>query len=300
MNVPAVQRILVMGCSRSGTTLLQSMLASHSRVHTFPETGVFLKAFGMRGTVLPWARLGLTIGKERKALARLLASQSGAPGQVPRLPPRRVSLSRSLADVAAFLDGLAEAHGKDVWLEKTPRHVFHARRIRRAIPGALCIHMVRDSRDVVASIVDRGKKYPDRFPRQSDPSYGIRQWNRSMRATEAAMKKPGHAVVIYESLVAAVETTLRTLCGIVGLEFEAEMLTPADRASFTSPDEEWKSQVNAPVEAASSKFEKLFDEVARARINLRLETDIYERMRADASKVPGGVLFSGIGAAWEG
>ena len=300
MNVLAVKRILVVGCSRTGTTLLQSMLASHSRGHTFPETGVFLKAFGMRGTVLPWARLGLTLGKERKALARLLSSQQAAQSQLPSLPPRRFSLSRSLPDVAAFLDDLARAHGKDVWVEKTPRHVFHARRIQRAVRGAIPIHVVRRGEDVVASIVDRGKKYPERFPRQSDPAYGVRQWNRSMRATEAAMKEQGHAVVIYESLVAAVEPTLRALCGIVGLDFEPGMLTPADRASFTNADEEWKSQVNAPVEAAFSKFEKLFDEVTRARINERLETDIFERMRAEASKMSGGVLFSGIGAAWEG
>jgi len=286
-----------MGCSRSGTTLLQSLLASHSRVHTFPETGVFLKAFGMRGTVLPWVPLGLTLGKERKALARLLdsqsASQSGASGELPQLPPRRCSLSRSLADVTAFLDALAEAYGKDTWVEKTPRHVFHARRIQRAVPGALCIHMVRKGEDVVASIVDRGKRFPERFPRQSDPSYGIRQWNQSMRATEVAMKEPGHAVVFYESLVAAVDPTLRTLCGIVGLDFEAGMLTPADRTSFTSVDEEWKSQVNAPVEMASSKFEKLFDEGTRARITERLERDVFQRFQEQALERPGGVLVSG-------
>jgi len=296
----AFRRILVVGCSRSGTTLLQSLLASHSRIHTFPETGVFLKAFGMRGTVLPWVHLGLTAGKERNALARLLDSQSGAPGELPPLPPRRYSLSRSLADVAGFLDALAEAYGKHAWVEKTPRHVFHARRIQRAVPGALCIHMVRKGEDVVASIVDRGKRYPERFPRQSDPSYGIRQWNQSMRATEGAMKGPGHAVVFYERLVAAVEPTLRTLCGLVGLDFEARMLTPADRASFTSADEEWKSQVNAPVEMASSKFEKLFDEVTRARITDRLETAIFEGLKEQASDEPGGVLFSEAGGAWKG
>ena len=194
----------------------------------------------MRGTLLPWARLGLTFGKERKALAKLLASQSGAPAPFPGLPPRRYSLSHSLADVAGFLDGLAHAHGKDTWVEKTPRHVFHASRIGRAVPGVLCVHMVRDGRDVVASIVDRGKKYPERFPRQADPGYGIRQWNRSMRATEVAVEEPGHAVLFYESLVAGVERTLRAICRVAGLDFEAGMLAPADPSSFTGADEEWK------------------------------------------------------------
>ncbi len=287
------RRILIVGCSRSGTTLLQSLFASHSRVHTFPETGVFLKAFGMRATVLPWARLGLTLGKERKTLARLLSSQRPTVGPLPALPPRRISISHSVSDVVAFLDSLAKAHGKDSWVEKTPRHVFHAARIQRAIPGALCLHMVRNGRDVVASIVDRARKYPDRFPRQANPAYGIRQWNRSMKATELAIRESGHAVVFYESLVTGVERTMRTLCGVVGLEFEAGMLAPADRERFTSPDEEWKSNVNASVEAAPSKFRSLFDEATQDRITRRLELSVFDRMLEKAAKGPGGVLVSG-------
>ena len=147
----------------------------------------------------------------------------------------------------------------------------------------------------MASIVDRGNRFPERFPRQSDPGYGIRQWNRSLRATEAAIKDPGHIVVFYESLVEGVEATLKTLCGIAGLEFEEAMLTPADRSSFTSPDEEWKHQVNAPVHAATSKFEKLFDEATRLWITRRLELGIFERIRRHASELSGGVLFSGEG-----
>jgi hypothetical protein len=293
MSAADFRRILVMGCSRSGTTLLQSLLASHSRVHTFPETGVFLRAFGMRGRVLPWARLGISLGKERKALARLLSVQKEAQGALPWLPPRRLSLSRSLSDVAGFLDGLAAAHGKDAWVEKTPRHVLHCRRIQRAVPWAICIHMVRGGEDVVASIVDRAKRYPDRFPRQADPTYGIRQWNRSIRATAVALEGPGHAVVFYEDLVSEVEPTMRALCTILDLDFEPGVLTPADRASFTGPDEEWKSQVNGPVEKAQSKFEQLFDEGERVRISQSLDTGVYDALRARASEQAGGVLVSG-------
>jgi len=294
---PGYRRILVMGCSRSGTTLLQSLLASHSRIHTFPETGVFLKGLGMRGRALPWTLLGLTVGKERKALARLLTSQQQAPGPLPVVPRRRFSLSRSFSDIVTFFDELAEAHEKDVWVEKTPRHVLHARRIGRAIPGVLCFHMVRKGEDVVASIVDRAQRFPEQFPRQADPAYGIRQWNRSMRATQEALREPGHAVVFYESLVEGVEPTLRALCQIAGLEFEPALLRPADRSAFSTAQEEWKSQVNGLVEAAGSKFEKVFEEGTRDRITRGLETAVFGDLKERASEEPGGILFSGFGAA---
>lgn len=281
-----------MGCSRSGTTLLQGLLASHSRVHTFPETGVFLKAFGMRGRLLPWALLGFTLGKERNALAKLLSSQKGAPGALPPLPPRRFLLARSLSDAVGFLDALAAAHGKDIWVEKTPRHVFHARRIRRAVPDSVCIHVVRGGEDVVASIVDRAQRYPGRFPRQGDPSYGIRQWNQSIRATSSALGEPGHVVVFYESLASAVEETLRSLCEILGLGFEAGMLTPADRSTFVGEEEEWKATVHAPVKVAVSKFHRLFDEPTRSRITRGLDSAIFQELKERASGFPGGILSS--------
>jgi len=262
-------------------------------VHTFPETGFFLKALGMRGTVLPWACLGLTLGKERKALARILPSQKGASGVLPELPPRHLSLSRSVEEAMGFLDGLAEAHGKDVWVEKTPRHVLHARRIHRLVPDALCIHMVRRGEDVVASIVDRARKYPHRFPRQAKPAYGVRQWNRSLEATVGVLDQRGHAVVVYEQLVSALESTIHTLCGIIGLAFEEEMLIPADRSAFTDPSEEWKSAVNAPVAAAPSKFEGAFPQDVRRWITGSLNTALWGELVARGEKASGGVLVSG-------
>lgn len=293
MDTTSPRRLLVMGCSRSGTTLLQGLLASHSRIHTFPETGVFLKALGMRGRVLPWVHFGLTIGKERKALAKLLKTQTHARGPLPDLPPKTLSLKRSLDGVARFMDDLAAAHGRNLWLEKTPRHVLHAARIGRHVPGVFCIHMLRSGPDVVASIVDRARRFPDHFPRQSDPSYGIRQWNRSLRATREALDHQGHAIVFYDALVSDVSGTLKALCRGLGLSFEDGMATPADRTEFTSVEEVWKGGTEGPVKEAQSKFEGLFDEATRSQIRRRLEEGIFRELADQASGRPGNVLFSG-------
>lgn len=302
MTSPVFPRLLVMGCSRSGTTLLQSLLANHSRVFTFPETGVFLRAFGMRGRVLPWVRLGLTVGKERKALGALAGSYGPELGgvQLPPQPPRRVSLAGSISDVADYFDALAAAHGRDIWLEKTPRHVLHARRIRRAVPNSLCIHMVRNGADVVASIVDRAKRYPDRFPRQQDPTYGIRQWNQSLRATAEAVEEPGHVVVFYDTLVAETEATLHALCGIIGIDFQVGMSVPGDPTAFIQPEEGWKSQVAREVKPADSKFDTLFDPEAQAQILDGLNSEGFETLKKARPGTPGGLLFSGTGRSGEG
>jgi hypothetical protein len=295
---PIRRRLFVVGCSRSGTTLSQRLLASHSRIHSFPETGVFLKALGMRGRVLPWVHLGLTAGKERKALSRLLARAGEGRGAAPPLlPPRRVILRRSLADVVGFLDALALGAGADVWVEKTPRHVLHAARIRELVPRSIFIHVVRDGRDVVASIVDRARRFPGRFPRQDRPGYGIRQWNRSLAATEEAMGREGHVVLSYHALASSPESTLKALCDGVGVEYEEGMLDPMSVAStFVTEDEHWKEQVNGPVSPAPSKFTDTFDEATREWIEGQLDWGFFREIEARTSGVSRGVWVSREGS----
>lgn len=288
-----MKRVFIGGCSRSGTTLLQELLANHSDILTFPETGVFLKALGMRGRVLPWVFLGLTLGKERNALSRLVKEMSLPGNTHPPLPPRRLLLRRSVGDVVEFLDQLAMDRGKSVWLEKTPRHVLHASRIQEMVSGSVFIHMVRDGRDVVASIVDRARQFPESFRRQEDPAYGIRQWNRSMAATRMAMRTPGHVVVLYEELARHPRNTLRSLCRVLGLKFQEDMLRRNESREFITEREGWKERLEGPIRPAESKFTRLFDEDARRRIEEGLDMAFFREIRDRIDGEPGSVWVSG-------
>jgi hypothetical protein len=288
-----VNRILIGGCSRSGTTFLQGLLANHPKILTFPETGVFLKALGMRGRVLPWALMGLTLGKERKALKRLLNHLGRTLDEVPPIPSRRVLLGPAFLDVAEFFDAVARGAGKEIWLEKTPRHVLHASRIIRMVPDSLFIHIIRDGRDVVASIVDRARRFPGKFPRQADPAYGIRQWNRSLDATEFAMREPGHVTVLYKSLSEHPEETLRALCDVIGIEFTETMLVRSPEREFVTQEEDWKASPPGPIRPSPSKFAQLFDETTQAEIDIELETGFFEEVRETLSGTPGKIWISG-------
>ena len=287
-----MKRIFIGGCSRSGTTFLQELLANHSRVQTFPETGVFLRALGMRGRVLPWVHLGLTLGKERKALRRLLDEMELPPEGRPVLPPRRVLLGSSARDVVAFLDQLAQRHRKDVWVEKTPRHVLHATRILHLVPDARFIHTVRDGRDVVASIVHRAMRFPDAFPRQNDPAYGIHQWNRSLRSTWKSLKEPGHLVVLYEGLTLYPRETLESLSRALGLPFEEAMLERRERRSFVTDREGWKDRPPGAIRPARSKFRELFHEDVRKEIEKGLDMELYRKIRTRILAEPGSIWES--------
>src|SRR5690606_33444432 len=61
----------------------------------------------------------------------------------------------------SFLDRLMRAvaarQGKPRWLEKTPGNIAHVDRIWSAWPDAQVLHIVRDPRDVYASLVEAKK-----------------------------------------------------------------------------------------------------------------------------------------------
>ncbi len=63
-----MQRIFIVGCPRSGTTLLQSVLAAHHDVFSLPETAFFCS---VRPSRWVFRRLGLVSRLARRILVRI-------------------------------------------------------------------------------------------------------------------------------------------------------------------------------------------------------------------------------------
>ena len=106
------------------------------------------------------------------------------------------------------------ATGKEVFVEKTPLHIRRLHVIRRFVPCAQFLIMVRDPRDVAASFVKRG------FSAES----GLQRWVRDSRETLRHGAEDHVFIQRYEDLVSDVQGSIRQICEFFGLEFEEEML----------------------------------------------------------------------------
>lgn len=138
------------------------------RVRDHYEAGLF--------EIIDEAALGMHIGQLRAALSLPGGELAGAMGWLQGLLRRRRTPSpereavvlqacRAFAD-AIFLPPAIQA-GAAIWCEKTPRNLLYADVIARLYPEALFIHVVRDGRDVVSSMlarsfwpVARSSRYP--------------------------------------------------------------------------------------------------------------------------------------------
>jgi len=268
-------RYFLVGCPRSGTTLLQACLAAHPQVASFPETHFFNKAF-------PRNRLRRALGWPSLQAWRYMgcwARLIGRP-ELARLNdvwPWTPDYARGFRRI---LDHLAEEQGCELWLEKTPEHVYRMEQIARAVPGARFLHLVRRGQDAVASFYKVSGENPTIWGGLTRHLYGhglslaecVDRWNASVRLMLARRGDPDHHVVRYEDLVADPAGTLQAVCAFMGLPYDAAMLDRERSArQVVLPFEEWKAGAARPIAPPVDRFRTMLTPEEQAFVERRLE-----------------------------
>ena len=213
--------VFVIGCPRSGTTLLTLMLSSHSRIAFPPETRFLLPVFRQH------REFGdLREKRNRRRLARRVVRRKGTKFAHLGLDRTRVIKAivngpPSLGSALAVPFRLYAAdRGKARWGDKRPGHVRHVEVLRALFPDAQIVHIVRDPRDCVGSLA--------RMPWWSHGTEGaLATWVHAVDCAAAARRKlPPDAFheLRYEDLVADPRGALTGLCAFLGEDFEEAML----------------------------------------------------------------------------
>jgi hypothetical protein len=113
----------------------------------------------------------------------------------------------------------AAGQNKPRYGEKTPGYCEHLPAIRKLLPEAHFVHVIRDGRD--ASLSLRARWFA---PGQDMPTLAA-HWNRLVRsAREAGMGSASYLEVRYEELAANPQPALETVCRFLGLAFHPAML----------------------------------------------------------------------------
>ncbi|MCP4999614.1 MAG: sulfotransferase [Hyphomicrobiales bacterium] len=108
----------------------------------------------------------------------------------------------------------ASSSGKSHLIEKTPEHITFIPVIRANIAGSRFIIPVRDGRDVVASLVRRGKTL----------EIAIQDWIYRNMFALAEQEKPDVLVYRHEDLVRDPKKTIGRICSFLGIEYSDALL----------------------------------------------------------------------------
>ncbi|HHP7244605.1 MAG TPA: sulfotransferase family protein [Elainellaceae cyanobacterium] len=253
-------RVFILGCPRSGTTLLQSLLTAHPSVASFPESHFFRALLKRRSVVRQ--TLGLASRSARPRFEEFL-HELGHEELNGILPDHAAFVWQYSRAFIRLLDLLAAEEHKDVWIEKTPGHLHYAEAIASHVPNAQFIHILRNGADVVASLYEVTHRHPDIWGGQRSIDDCIERWCQDAQISLQYHHHPRHHLVNYEDLVAHPELVLTTLCDFIGVPFNPIMLqnykTAAQRVVLK--DEQWKASVSQSIETNRiRKFHQVFDE----------------------------------------
>jgi hypothetical protein len=209
---------VVVGCPRSGTSLLAVMLDSHPLLAVPPETAFLPLVAQLQGppasvrqrfleivtadriVVSNWSDFGL----DRDALRRRLEA----------IEPFTVE-----AGLRAFYALYAEGFDKPRYGEKTPGYVFIMPQIAALLPEACFIHVIRDPGDTALSWRKTWFSPGQDFRVLGDG------WRRHVESGRRAKRLvPSYIEVRFEELVLDPERELKRLCEYLALPWDATML----------------------------------------------------------------------------
>jgi hypothetical protein len=155
----------------------------------------------------------------------------------------RVDERAGFAEVVdAVFRSYASAHGKARWGDKTPGYVTHIPLLARLFPEAQFVHVIRDGREVAASLVTWSWGPPSAIS-------GAFWWVHKVRAGRRSGRRlpPGRYVEVrLEDLVAGPEPTLHDLCRFLGEDDHPALLEYPDRVAAARPGPEQERHLVEP------------------------------------------------------
>lgn len=246
----------IVGCQRSGTTLLQAMLDGHPQLAMAPESHFIVPLSRRFGD--GWSPSGETYAAFADAL---LERRRFAFWEMSRAELLEALESAGPTDFAEAVRTVfatwAKRRGKPGYGDKTPRHASHLVRLGALFPEARFIHLIRDGRDVSLSMAAAFERGPQ------SPVEGAMFWRTAVEAAQRGGAELGsgrYLEVRYERLVAEPGAVIAELCAFLGLDPDERMLRPADNAeriAASYPETADHRNLGRPIEARRSWREEM-------------------------------------------
>jgi hypothetical protein len=256
--------IFIVGCSRSGTTLLRLMLTSHPDICIPPESD-FIPAL-----------CGKWRNRPAQSAADIEALIAELTGHNPKLAEWKLDLTGLRQRLAGllpfhlpiFIAAVYQQYASQVspaakrWGDKNPQYCEHVGLILELFPSAQIIHIIRDGRAVYNSFIKANRSHGSVYPEA--PERAARYWRNSLLRARRFQTHPRYIELRYESLVTNSEAELRRICDFLGITClpdqmlnypelnRARQLVPASRlewhsATLRSPDSgkisEWRAEL---------------------------------------------------------
>jgi hypothetical protein len=286
--------VFLVGCPRSGTTLLGRIGNAHPELAIVHETRWIPRCFQWREGLT--AEGLVTNGLVSRLLdRRVLESLQIDESEMEKLVRESVGVHFA-SFVTTLFDRYGEREGKPRVGDKSPGYVRYLDLLHGLWPEAKFVHIIRDGRDVCLSVLDWRKGATSFSTFEEDPVITAGVWwewyVRLGRETGSRLGPGLYHELCYESLVAEPERESAKLCEFLGIAYDPSLLrfhegrmrskpglsTKAAWLPVTGGLRDWRTAMDADdvlrFEAAAGE---LLDELGYTRGTPRLSRSQRER-----------------------
>lgn len=236
--------IFVIGSPRSGTTMLQRVLGSHSKIHTHPEPHL----------MTPLAHMGYYHNVDKAPYDHINAAKAMREF-VDELPNKEEDYLQALRAFGNVLYGqMLETTQKTHFLDKTPAYALVADFVARVYPDAHYITLTRHPLAILSSYANSFFDGDYRAAYAFNPILDryVPAMAEFLRSTPASNHH-----IRYEDLVQDPAAAMEKMCAHMGLAFESEAIDYGRHShikkSFGDPNVDAQSR---PTTASVAKWAK--------------------------------------------
>lgn len=261
-----MKRIFLVGAPRSGTTILQSLLAAHPEVISFPESKFF-----------HYLLYDQFAGKLPGRMEAFFKDEIKRPELLKDFDDSQTVEAKARWFVRV-LDGLAAEQKKSIWLEKTPEHIYFIDDIERFLTDAKFIHILRNGMDTIASMYEATRSFNELWGAGWDLNHCIGRWEHAMLTSHKYINKSNHILVKYEELLDNKTQILGEICNFMGIEYDDTMLVNyQEKAAHLSLNLPWHKGIERDVKSSNvHKYHKIFN-----RNEIRYILDKVQRVKGE-------------------
>jgi hypothetical protein len=156
------------------------------------------------------------------------------------------------------MEEVACKQGVARWAECTPDHLLFIDQIKREIPDALIVHIIRDGRDVALSYMKQGWSHPLPWDRNERLAIAGLYWEWIVRKGRTGGKKldADYLEVRFEDLIANPQPTLNRLGEFIGQDLDYKQIQQAGIGSVSEPNTSFSAESGAfnPVDRWKTKM----------------------------------------------
>ena len=241
------QPIFIVGCERSGTTILRLMLNEHSRIALPPQTKFSRKLYKRR---LLFGNL--VIKENRKKIIQWMLERKNNTKLIDLKLDDKVlekiwnKCTTLGAIIASVFQQYSLERNKPRWGDKRPYYIRYITQLFRLYPDAQIIHVVRDGHDCLASL----KKMPWWG---KNVIFSMLNWRHAIRigSNTANVYKNQFMEIRYEDLIKEPESQLEQICEFLNESYEPEMINFHLNAQQNIPEykKPWHYKTSKPLTA---------------------------------------------------